>query len=231
MYFSLIRLRRDVSSRDAAVLTRGCGYQMHKLVWNLFSDGPNRRRDFLYRFEKVKRLPTFYTVSERKPVDTSSVWNIKTKSYEPKISRGDRLSFTIRINPIRSKRDENGRQHRHDLVMEAKKQMSFKEMLQDERPYVATIVQDAGLAWIKAREKEHGFFVEGNKDKPEVRADGYRQHKLFKGKRTQPVTFSTLDCNGLLTVTDPDTFVKKTLFNGIGPAKAFGCGLMMVRRV
>ena len=231
MYFSLIRLRRDLSPRDVVVLARGGGYQMHKLIWNLFSDGPDRRRDFLYRFEKVKGLPTFYTVSEREPVDTSSLWDIQTKSYEPKINRGDRLSFTVRVNPIRSKRDENGRQHRHDVVMEAKKQMSFQEMRQDKRPHYATLIQEAGFAWFKAREKEHGFFVEDNKERPGIRADGYRQHRLFKGKGAQPVTFSTLDYNGNLTVTEPDTFIKRTLFRGIGPEKGFGCGLMLVRRI
>jgi CRISPR system Cascade subunit CasE len=231
MYFSQIRLRRNVSPREAAALCRGGGYQTHKLIWNLFSDGPDRRRGFLYRSEEVKRLPAFYTVSDREPVDTTSAWDIQTKRYAPKISRGDRLSFTLRVNPIRSKRDENGRQHRHDVVMEAKKQVQFREMPQHERPHVATLVQDAGLAWIKAREEKYGFFVGGNKEEPGVRADGYRQHKLFKGKGARPVTFSTLDYNGILTVTDPDTFVKKTLFSGIGPAKAFGCGLMLVRRI
>ncbi len=32
------------------------------------------------------------------------------------------------------------------------------------------------------------------------------------------------------TVTDPVAFVEKCLFGGIGPAKGFGCGLMLVRR-
>ena len=83
MYFSLIRLRRDVSPGNAASLCRGTGYQMHKLVWNLFSDSPDRRRDFLYRFEKVKGLPTCYTVSDREPVNTSSAWEIQTERYAP----------------------------------------------------------------------------------------------------------------------------------------------------
>ncbi|MBW2329897.1 MAG: type I-E CRISPR-associated protein Cas6/Cse3/CasE [Deltaproteobacteria bacterium] len=34
----------------------------------------------------------------------------------------------------------------------------------------------------------------------------------------------------MLTVTEPDAF-KGVLQFGIGPAKAFGCGLMLVRRV
>jgi CRISPR system Cascade subunit CasE len=39
-----------------------------------------------------------------------------------------------------------------------------------------------------------------------------------------------LDYKGVLCVTDTELF-KTTLFNGIGRSKAFGCGLMMVRRV
>ncbi|MEA2080768.1 MAG: type I-E CRISPR-associated protein Cas6/Cse3/CasE [Pseudomonadota bacterium] len=42
------------------------------------------------------------------------------------------------------------------------------------------------------------------------------------------INFSTLDYSGLLTVTDPELF-KAALFQGIGPAKAFGCGLLLVR--
>jgi CRISPR system Cascade subunit CasE len=40
-----------------------------------------------------------------------------------------------------------------------------------------------------------------------------------------PVTFE-----GLLRVTDGNAFVS-LLKNGLGPAKAFGCGLMLVKRI
>jgi hypothetical protein len=33
------------------------------------------------------------------------------------------------------------------------------------------------------------------------------------------------------TVIDPAIFIDKCLFDGIGPAKGFGCGLMLVRRM
>jgi CRISPR system Cascade subunit CasE len=58
--------------------------------------------------------------------------------------------------------------------------------------------------------------------------DGYIQHRFVKPKKKQMVQISTLDFTGLLTVTDPERFTT-ALFNGIGPAKGFGCGLMMVR--
>ena len=35
---------------------------------------------------------------------------------------------------------------------------------------------------------------------------------------------------GILRVDDPDALVK-VLEDGIGPAKGFGCGLMLVRRI
>jgi len=33
------------------------------------------------------------------------------------------------------------------------------------------------------------------------------------------------------SVADPAIFVEKCLFKGIGPAKGFGCGLMLVKRI
>ncbi len=254
MFFSMIRLRRDISPKEVAGLVIGDVYSLHKLVWNLFSDDPDRKRDFLYRYESVKGWPTFYTVSAREPEDSSGLWEVSPKNYEPRLSKGERLAFKLRVNPIQHDKKERTeaeieawrasrkarslkeklptkKRIRHDVVMEAKTRLNFKEMPHDKRPHVATLIQEAGVAWLKARETEQGFLVEDDKEKPTVRADGYCQHRLFKGKGAKPITFSTLDFNGILTVTDPDTFIEDSLYNGIGPAKAFGCGLMLVRRI
>lgn len=250
MYFSLIRLRRDVSPKEVAGLVRGDGYSMHKLVWNLFSDGPDRKRDFLYRYESVNGWPTFYTVSARESADSGGLWEVTPKIYEPRLSKGERLAFKLRVNPIqhdkkerteseievwRASRKERGlkeklptkKRIRHDVVMGAKTKLNFKKMPHDKRPHVAELIQEAGFAWFKGHENEKGFFVNDT----DVRVDGYNQQKFFKGKGTKPITFNTLDFNGILTVTDPDTFITESLYKGIGPAKAFGCGLMLVRRV
>jgi CRISPR system Cascade subunit CasE len=34
-----------------------------------------------------------------------------------------------------------------------------------------------------------------------------------------------------MVVTDAGAFCQKALFQGIGPAKSFGCGLLLVRRL
>lgn len=223
MYFSMIQLRRDISPCDMAAMTKGDGYQIHKLVWNLFADHPERKRDFIYRHEPVNGWPTFYTVSQRVPYDASGMWEVSPKEYHPNLQAGQRLGFTLCANPVRSKRDENKRQHRHDVIMEAKLEMKKRS----DKINIPDIVQEHGARWLLDRAASHGFSVS-----PEgVRVDGYQQHRLSKGKSKQPVTFSTIDFNGTLTITEPDVFVEKCLFDGIGPAKGFGCGLMLVRRV
>lgn len=222
MYFSLIRLRRDIQPRELAVMTKGDGYQIHKLVWNLFADQPDQSRDFLYRHESVGGWPTFYTVSEREPQDPSGMWDVVPKEYRPKLERGQRLGLTLCVNPIRSKRDADGRQHRHDVIMDAKriqKERSESIVLPD-------IVQEHGSLWLLDRAEANGFLVQ----QEHLRVDGYRQHKFFKGKGCRPISFSTVEMNGMLTVTDPELFTT-CLFTGIGPAKGFGCGLLLVRRV
>lgn len=255
MYFSLIRLRRDLSPREIVSLGRSDGYKLHKMIWDIFSDGPDRKRDFLYRFEKVNGSPTYYTVSERKPSDPTGLWEVNTKPYVPKLLQGDRLAFKLRANPIQSVKMERTAEElekwqksrvdrglkpnksmekgwtekviRHDVVMEAKTNISFKNLPEEQRPHIATLIQDAGLEWLKSREKEYGFSVVQSG----TRADGYCQHRLFKGKSAKLVTFSTLEFDGILTAIAPNIFIEKCLFSGIGPAKGFGCGLMLVRRV
>jgi CRISPR system Cascade subunit CasE len=146
---------------------------------------------------------------------------VETKPYSPVVRKDQRLAFMLRANPIRTKRDEKDKQHRHDVVMEAK---TLLKQRQAELPRESELVQQAGFMWLALRGEANGFAVRDG----EVRADGYAQLRFTKPKGMHSVSLSTIEFNGLLTVTDPDLLVK-TLYRGLGPAKAFGCGLMMVR--
>jgi CRISPR system Cascade subunit CasE len=44
-----------------------------------------------------------------------------------------------------------------------------------------------------------------------------------------PIEFSALDLSGVLEVQDGEPFLA-ALLSGFGKAKAFGCGLMLIRR-
>ncbi|MDD4566787.1 MAG: type I-E CRISPR-associated protein Cas6/Cse3/CasE [Methanoculleus chikugoensis] len=224
MYLSRMRLRPDAAGKRDFWQMMGSEYRAHHMVWDLFTDGPDRERDFLYRVEEAEGMPTIYSVCEREPVNRGGMWRIETKPYDPVLRPGQRLAFVLRANPVRTKRDEKGKHHRHDVVMEAKTRLKQQGRPREEWPPEPEIVQQAGFAWLATKGEANGFSVAAG----EVRADGYIQRRFRKRKGRQEISISTIDYTGILTVTEPETF-KATLYNGIGAAKGFGCGLMMVR--
>jgi CRISPR system Cascade subunit CasE len=227
MFISRIRLSNDAAYGREFWNHIGGSYKLHSLVWDLFTDAPDRKRDFIYRQDMVQGLPAFYTVSEREPNDRYNVWHVEIKPYAPLIRKDQKLSFMLRANPIRSKRDEKPdyegkrKQHRHDVVMEAKTLLKSRG---SELPPESEIIQQAGFIWLAMKGNSNGFSIREG----EIRADGYSQFRFTKPKGNHPITISTIEFNGLLTVTDPELFVQ-ALYRGLGPAKGFGCGLMMVR--
>lgn len=225
MYISRSCLMPSASKNNIFWSSLGNSYEIHRLVWSLFSVDPDKNRDFLYRQEETSGLPIFYTVSEREPENQEGIWQTKSMPYNPVLREGDCLSFILRVNPIVTKQDLDGTHHRHDVIMEAKTKLKEEGVPRDKWPSDAEIVQDEGFKWLEKKGQQNGFSIEENF----VRADGYIQQKFYKPNRKQLVNISTIDFNGILTVTDPELF-KNALFKGIGPAKGFGCGLMMVQR-
>lgn len=114
----------------------------------------------------------------------------------------------------------------HDVVMDLKHRTGYKDKASSDRPPLAELVQEAGLEWLQKRAERHGFLVQADA----VRVEGYLQHRAFKQGGKKPIRYSTLDFAGLLTIDDAKLF-QQALLHGIGPAKAFGCGLLLVRRV
>lgn len=225
MYMSKIQLHQDAAKTKSFWQLLQDGYQVHRQLWALFADSTERHRDFLYRQEQRHGMPIFYTVSERQPKDVAELWHIESKPYAPKLTARQRLGFVLCANPVRSKRDADQKQHRHDVVMEAKTGLKAEGKWQSGRPSDAELIQEAGFAWLASRADQHGFSVTDG----EVRCEGYRQHRWYKPKGQYQVRLSTIDFTGLLTVSDPNRF-KEALYRGVGPAKGFGCGLLLVRR-
>ena len=91
----------------------------------------------------------------------------------------------------------------------------------DDKPALYDLVHEEGSKWLAARSERLGFRA----IEECLTVDAYTQHGGKKGT----LKFSTVDFSGVLAVTDVDLFTR-ALFDGIGPAKAFGCGLLLVRR-
>lgn len=192
----------------------------HALIWSLFADTPDRRRDFLWRDMGGR---SFMILSERLPNNERRLFEVDPpKPFAPVLKVGDRLGFSLRSNPVR-RRLREGRKlsDKHDVVMDALRLLSKDDRAAERQE----VIRSAGFAWLAAQGARHGFAVAEN----EVAVEGYQQHNVPREARP-PITFSTIDYDGLLTVTDPDAFLEK-LPLGFGAAKAFGCGLMLLRRV
>ncbi len=90
---------------------------------------------------------------------------------------------------------------------------------------------DAALEhWLVKKGERNGFRLarDVKRDRLRIQAAAYCWQAI--SKKGRKAGFSSVDFDGILEVTNPEDF-STALFNGIGPAKAFGCGLMMVRRV
>lgn len=84
--------------------------------------------------------------------------------------------------------------------------------------------------WFAGRSEKLGFSLvrDSWRGRLKFQAEGYQWHALPRKGKT--AGFSSVDFEGEIEVTDAELF-SKVLFDGIGPAKGFGCGLMLVRRV
>jgi CRISPR system Cascade subunit CasE len=223
-YLSRIRLKPSLDLAQLAKALPSDAYAEHKLIWQLFSESSDTR-DFLFRREQQGHWPFFYVLSRREPADTKSLWDIESRLFRPRLASGERLAFVLRANPVRVRKISDDpaikTRRRDDMVADLKKR---RYPDRQQRPPMAAIVHEAGAEWLVERAERCGFEIES------VHADGYRQHRLYKPGADKPIMMSTLEFNGVLRVLHVERFVE-TLHHGIGPAKAFGCGLLLVRRI
>jgi CRISPR system Cascade subunit CasE len=87
------------------------------------------------------------------------------------------------------------------------------------------VMQDAARQWLTKREEHIGATI----DTHHLIINNYQQEQVASESKNNLIRYSTIDFQGVLNVTDSEKF-QAVLFKGIGKAKAFGCGLMLVKR-
>ena len=228
LYLSRARLRRDASAAALLPLLLGddsdnarSHHPGHHLVWSLFAERADQRRDFLWR--EMEQRGAFLILSARAPVDRHALFELdEPKSFAPALAAGDRLGFSLRANPVVRRRDPSRRRSiKHDVVMDALRDRPGGERA-DHR---LTAMHERGFAWLERQGVKTGFTVRSN----DVEVEGYRQHRISRKGEAAPMSFSTLDFNGVLEVREPDVFLSGVAL-GFGATKAYGCGLMLIRR-
>jgi CRISPR system Cascade subunit CasE len=229
MYLTRLTLRRDVpaSALRAVLLPRLDEERTlvtHKLIWTLFADSPARTRDFLWRDAGDGR---FYTLSARPPEDAHELFDVdEPKEFTPELREGDRLRFALRANATVARKAAGARRGKpSDVVMDA----LFKVPKGFERAAArSNAVQTAGLEWL-ARQGERSGFAFRKEAEGQISGTRVTSYHALRVDPKRQMTIGVLDYEGELEVRDPDAFLD-SLRDGFGRAKAFGCGLMMVRR-
>ena len=226
MHFSLITPTPGLERDAAHEWTRGV-YAEHQWLWRFLPAPADTPRSFLFRRRDANGLPRFYVVSQDQPVAPTAHWSVQSKPYAPALEAGQWLAFDLRANPVVTRRNATGQAARHDVVMQEKTRLLHERGLArwadwttPDRPALADLVQRCGVAWLQARSQRLGIEL----DLASLRAEAYEQHR---GK-SDKLRISTIDFSGRLKVTDPQA-LRQALFFGVGHAKAFGCGLLLLR--
>jgi CRISPR system Cascade subunit CasE len=216
MHFSVITPTPGREHEAARQLCHGA-YTEHQWLWRFFPSPEGTPRDHIFRRSDQGQTMRFYVVSQRPPEPFSEAWSVQTKPYAPRLQAGDELEFELRANPVVTRRHE-GKHQRHDVVMDAKR----RAKLDVATPASAYALQrSACTAWLMGQGAKHGFQV----DEESLSVESYAQQVAKQGQ----LRFSTVEFRGRLTVTQSEAFVP-LLVSGLGHGKAFGCGLMLVRR-
>jgi len=217
MYLSRIQLNSRNRHVWRALLADP--YRLHQLVMSGFPDGvPRQKADVLYRLEADQNPPLLLVQSSVKPNwdQIPPQWLPPASAFDPlpnpavraldglHLPAGRVLRFRLVANPSvkKSRRDENGKRRNSNRV-----------------PLVR---EEKQIAWLEDKGKHHGFRVQ------HVLASDPQRYTLWQrnGKHTSaPITLYTVRFDGVLQITDAARF-QEALRQGIGPAKAFGCGLL-----
>ncbi len=243
MHFSLITPTPGAEF-EAALQWAKSPYDDHQWLWRFLAADPGTARDFLFRRRDGEgSMPGFYVVSARKPQSFSDAWQVQSRDYDPQLQEGQRLGFELRANPVVTHKVD-GKSRRDDVVMHEKKCLlearGFKRWADwpdddEAKPALYELVQNKCLAWLERRAELAGFHVlsqvqhdeeQGVREEKAVRVDGYTQHRAER----KDIRFSTVDFIGELEITNVLAF-RKALLGGMGHAKGFGCGLLLVRRI
>jgi CRISPR system Cascade subunit CasE len=222
MYFSRITLNPSQIQKFLKTEIYGGLYDEHRLIWRFFPENEEQQRDFLYRKNDDSKTMQFFLLSERKPENDLDAFLIETKPFAPVIRKGAVYQFQLRANPVVTRMPEgkeSKKRRRDDVFLDT---LAKNQTLPPaEQRTSQEVLTHSGSQWLIGRSEALGFSVN------HVLVERYR--RLQTRKKDTKMTFGVMDFAGQLTVTDEEPF-RSSLLKGIGHGKAFGCGLLLIRR-
>ncbi len=195
-------------------------YNIHRRLWSLFPGEPpeprqsatEKRHGFLFRMEDYQtgRPARFLVQSRREPASATSIYKLGCREFNPQPQPGQRLAFLLTANPTKTILDT---QKDAKLNKRPNRKGQFKCRV--------PLIQE---------EDQRNWLIRHLAEAADIEAMAVLPHSpLYFFKNRQGGKLVTATFEGLLQVKSPNV-LRQLLENGIGPAKAFGCGLLLVRR-
>lgn len=182
-------------------------YEIHRTLWAAFPDAPDQTRDFLFRVEQSSsRQAQVLMQSQRQPIaETENIHLLAGKPLELNMLEGSQLRFLLIANPVKTIVDEQGRLDSKGEVKKCR---------------VPLINEEQQVAWLHRKLADAALvsMVEIEKQLPLHFRKGSKPGKI------QPYAFK-----GVLQVANVSA-LHDLMLRGVGPAKAFGCGLLSLAR-
>lgn len=246
MYFSRITFVPTKVDEMYQHFKKGLYYE-HQMIWDLMPKDANAKRDFIYHRDDTQAIPLYYLLSARKPENNNPLLHIQTTKYVPQLQQGDYLQFNLKANAVKTTKVSNDskKRKRQDIIEAMVDVFKAKHPDPQDRPSSGYIHHKASKEWLVKQGEKCGFeinnlIVQGHN----YHAISHKNKRYTMNRKTCPkdhICFSSIDLTGQLRVLNPELFNEKCFFErdkqsnqfiaGLGRAKAFGCGLMLIRRI
>jgi CRISPR system Cascade subunit CasE len=226
----LARLEVDADTARAEGISDS--YSWHKRLWGgCFPDDPKANRDFLTRIDQIEGAFRLWILAKRKPVRPE--WcppeGFALKEISPSFLSHQYYAFDLRANPVKTivQRGPNG----ETLLRPNGKRKNGKRvpLVKPEELHDWLIRKGK----VRCRDQETGVDVPGGfriidtKERPLEICPMVENHFSKQG---QTGYHGGVQFRGVLEVTDPLQFIE-TYQSGIGSAKGFGYGLLLLAPV
>jgi CRISPR system Cascade subunit CasE len=189
-------------------------YQIHQDLWALFPGQDDKARSFLFRIEQQQAGvgASILMQSEIAPsVGNEQVNLLATRELPLTIIKNQQLRFLLVANPVKTIKDQHERKNKKGVIKSNRVPLIKDE---DRQNWLERKLQSwAQLDSLVIRPCPPLYFYKKDQENPK----GY-------GGKIVPVAFE-----GVLTVQESGKFIEQVQ-QGIGPAKAFGCGLLSLAK-
>jgi CRISPR system Cascade subunit CasE len=189
----------------ARLRLRDC-YDWHQAVWTVFPGRDGERRDFLTRLDQRRDGFRLLIVSPSEPTrpDWCPPESWQSKPIPETYFTRRRYAFQLCANPTKkvTKVGADGQATKNGKRVPLRAREEF-------------------VGWISRKGEQGGFAVDSDSLRSFSRGREYFEKKGMRGLH------SAVEFQGVLKVTDPARF-HETFTRGLGSAKAFGFGLLVI---